>query len=455
MKAELFLRRYSAIFYIAGSVFVPVLCRPQMIPDSSSVSFTLDQCVGYALKNHPQVRQSVIDEEINRKDIGISLSGWLPQVDLDASLNHYIQLPVSFFPDPNNPAGQKIEVTTGLINTSSALFSATQSLYSTDLVFAGKMVHNLRLRAHQSTQNTEISTIVNVSRSFYDVMLTIEQVDLWKEDIQRLQRSYEDAYHLYQSGLADKIDSQQALISLNNARIQKKEAEESVKTKYAILKQSMGYPPEKELVISYDSASMENQIGADTSRQLDYSKRIEYRQVQTNILLQHAEVGYFRWSFLPGISAYYNYNLNFANNEFSPLYNGSFPNSLIGLKLTLPLFQGNSRILNLRKAQLMEKRLDTGEEYLRNQISTEYTQALGNYKSNLYSLELTKNNVDIARKVFNTVSLQYSQGIKTYLDLIVAETDLRGARLNYLSALFQVLSSKLDLSAAMGDIVVN
>jgi len=38
--------------------------------------------------------------------------------------------------------------------------------------------------------------------------------------------------------------------------------------------------------------------------------------------------------------------------------------------------------------------------------------------------------------------------------VIVAETDLRTARLNYLSSLYQLLSSKLDLEAAIGEIKV-
>ena len=38
----------------------------------------------------------------------------------------------------------------------------------------------------------EINTIVDVSRSFYDAMLTIEQVELWEEEITRLERNYQD-----------------------------------------------------------------------------------------------------------------------------------------------------------------------------------------------------------------------------------------------------------------------
>jgi len=93
-------------------------------------------------------------------------------------------------------------------------------------------------------------------------------------------------------------------------------------------------------------------------------------------------------------------------------------------------------------------------ENIKRQINTEYTQALASYKSYLNAYRLDKENIKTATNIFNIIKSQYNQGIKTYLDVIVAETDLRTAELNYLDALFQVLSSTLDVKKALGNIVV-
>jgi outer membrane protein TolC len=167
------------------------------------------------------------------------------------------------------------------------------------------------------------------------------------------------------------------------------------------------------------------------------------------------DIGYYRWSFLPVLSAFYDYNLAYLNDSFAPLFSNSYPNSLVGLKLSLPLFQGTSRLQKLRKAHLEYQRLQLSQNDLKSTINTQFTQAMAGYKSNLYALQLAKSNRALASEIFNTVAMQYIQGIKTYLELIVSETDLRSAKLNYLTALFQVLSSKLDLNAAMGDIAFN
>ena len=71
------------------------------------------------------------------------------------------------------------------------------------------------------------------------------------------------------------------------------------------------------------------------------------------------------------------------------------------------------------------------------------------------SCRIAKNNIALAKDIFNTVKLQYDKGIKAYLEVIVSETDLRTAELNYLNILFQVLTSKMDLEKAFGEIKTN
>jgi outer membrane protein TolC len=111
-----------------------------------------------------------------------------------------------------------------------------------------------------------------------------------------------------------------------------------------------------------------------------------------------------------------------------------------------------NRIENLKKAKLQYQRLQFGMDYLKSVINTEYTQALALYTGNLNELKIAKENVSIAKNIYNTVKLQYTKGIKAYLEVIVSETDLRSAELNYLNTLFKVLTSKMDLEKALGTI---
>jgi outer membrane protein TolC len=142
----------------------------------------------------------------------------------------------------------------------------------------------------------------------------------------------------------------------------------------------------------------------------------------------------------------------YENNKFSDLYNRAYPYSSFGIQLNIPVFSGFRRIEEVRKSRLMEQRTDWDEVNLKLAIYTEYQTALSDYKTNLFYLRSQVENVTMAREVYNIVKLQYSEGIKAYLDVIVAESDLQTSEINYLNALFNLLESKINLERAMGDI---
>ena len=434
------------LFFIAILLF-PVALFAQTGTDTLNKVLTLRQCVAYALKNQPVVRQAAIDEAINEKNISISLSDWLPQVTSSGLYNYY------FKGSPVNPAtsGGTTATTQSNINNFSSLgLQANQVIYNNDVLQAAKAAKYSRLYYKQNTASSQINAVSDVSKAFFDVLLSEKQLDILKEDIVRLQRSLKDAYTRYQAGVVDKTDYKQATISLNNSLAGRKQTEEAIKSKIAYLKQIMGLGTEQNFTLSYDSSKYESEASIDTNQQLDINKRIEYQQLQTQKNLQNVNVNYYKYGFLPSLSATGAYNLVYLSHGFSNLYSNSFPNGYVGLTLDLPIFQGGKRLKNLSKARLEVDRADLDIVNAKNTINTEYVQALAGYKSNYANYDVLKQNVGLAKDVYNVVSLQYREGIKTYLDVIVAQSDLRTAELNYYNALFQLLSSKIDLEKALG-----
>lgn len=426
-------------------LLAPFSLLAQSKQDTLPVAFNLNQCVDYALHNQPAVRQAGIDEAINERDINIATSAWLPQVNSANSVQHYFKGgPVG--------AGSVNETTAnGAIHNSSVLgIQASQVIYNNDVLLASKASKFSREYYKQNTTSSQINVVAEVSKAFYDVLLSQRQLDIINEDIVRLQRSLKDAYARYQAGIVDKTDYKQATISLNNSIAIRKQTQEAIKSKTAYLKEQMGLSAERPLNLQYDSTRFEREAFIDTNQILDYTNRIEYQLLQTRKNIDLLNINYYRYGFLPSLSAVGAYNLNYFSNKTSTLYNQSVPNAYAGLTLSIPIFTGTKRLQNLAKARLEVDRADLDIIDTRNTINTQYTQALASYKSNYTNWQLLKQNVDLAKDVYNVVSLQYREGIKTYLDVIVSQADLRTAELNYFNALFNVLSSKVDLERALG-----
>ncbi|HLK28572.1 MAG TPA: TolC family protein [Puia sp.] len=435
---------FYRLFISGGFVLICFSSFSQKSNDSLLQDATLQNCVQYALKHFPLAQQALIDEQITEHQIKSKLADWFPQINLNANYQNNFQLPSANF------NGSVIK--TGTYNTSFVGFSATQNIFNRDALLATKSANDVRNQIRQSTVNDKINIAVNVSKAFYDVLLTQKQIDLLDEDIVRLERSLKDSYNQYQGGIVDKTDYKRATISLNNSKAEKKADLELLKARLANLKLQMGYPSAGELQLQYDSTEMEKQVLIDTNQIVNYHNRIEFQLLETQKKLQLANLQYQKWSYLPAVSAFGSYNLSYLNDRFSKLYADNFPYSYAGIQLSFPIFQGTKRTQNIRIAELQVKRVDWDIESAKNSISAEFVQALAEYKGYLSDYYSLKENVELAKEVYSTLELQYRSGIKTYLDVITAETDLRNAQSNYTNALYQVLSSKIDVQKALGTV---
>jgi outer membrane protein TolC len=438
------------IYYLTIFILTLILPFSVFAQEKSDTVVTLKQCVDFALRNQPAVKQAAIDQEINERNIRIGLSAWLPQVSSSDLYQHYFKgSPAAAAADPALAAsGQTIS------EYSSLGLQASQVIYNNDVLEAAKAAKYSRLYYKQNTLSSQINVVSDVSKAFFDVLLSEKQLDILNEDIIRLQRSLKDAYNRYLAGVADKTDYKQATISLNNSIATRKQTAEAINSKLAYLKQIMGISANHDLTLSYDSTRYEEAAAIDTNQKLDVNNRIEYKLLQTQKSLEVVNVNYYQWGFLPSVSAVGAYDLTYLSNRFSTLYNQSYPALYGGLTLDIPIFTGTKRLQNLSKARLQVDRADLDIVNSANTINTEYVQALASYKSNYTSWRLVKENVGLAQDVYKVVSLQYREGIKTYLDVIVAQADLRTAELNYYNALFQLLSSKIDLEKALGTLNV-
>ena len=429
------------------------ICLPEILfaQSAKDTVITLKQCIVFALRNQPAVRQSFIDEQVNERDIRIGLSAWLPQVSSADEYEHYFKGSV-----PLNISSSSLPAGSGNLDEYSALgLQASQVIYNNEVLQAARAAKYSRQYYKENVVSSQINVVSDVSKAFFDVLLSQKQLDILNEDVVRLQRSLKDAYSKYQAGTSDKTDYKQAMIDLNNSIATRKQTQEAINSKLAYLKQVMGLGAATTPVLSYDSTLYETEAFIDTNQKVNVNNRIEYQMLQSQKQLQEVNVGYYKWGFLPSLSAVGAYDYYYFSDRFSKLYDSPYKSGYYGLTLSIPIFQGTKRLQNLSKARLQSSRTDLDIENSANTINTEYVQALASYKSNYTTWQLLKQNVDLAKDVYKVVSLQYREGIKVYLDVIIAQSDLRTAELNYYNALFQVLSSKIDLEKALGTLNVN
>ncbi len=412
--------------------------------DSVLAEVTLKNAIEYAILHQPQIQQSLVDQEIVEATIKSKLSEMYPRVNFNYSLQHNFIIQTAVI------GGNNVKL--GVNNTSAGQFTFAQSIFDKDVLLANRTRTDVRQQAKQATSSNKIDIAAAVSKAFYDVLSSMQQINISRENIVRIERSLKDAYNQYQSGIADKIDYKRATITLNNSKAGLRSNEELLKAKLEYLKSLMGYPVSQNLNIVYDSTQLERDILLDTLQAPDYKARIEYKLLETQKRLLQYNVKYYKWDYLPTVSANGAYNLNYQNNNFGKLYTNNYPSSFAALTLGFPIFQGGKRKADIRVAELDLQRNELDIINLKNMVYSGYSQALAIYKSNLQNYLALKDNIILAKEVYDVIQLQYRSGIKTYLEVVTSETDLRTSQINFYNAMYQLMASKIDVQKALGQI---
>ena len=166
--------------------------------DSLLEDATLENVIQYGLKNQPLIQQSFIDQTITEKAIRSRLADWYPQINFVYNYQRNFQLPTSII--GGNP------IRFGVNNVSATQFNFTQNLFNRDALLAYKTSDEVKLYAQQSTAGKKIDLAVALTKAFYDVLATSQQIKVGEGDVVRLQRSLRDAFNQYTAGITDKTD---------------------------------------------------------------------------------------------------------------------------------------------------------------------------------------------------------------------------------------------------------
>ena len=142
--------RHLVLFVLALAGGTPECVLSQTHDDSTDAiqTFTLNDCVAYALSHQPGLNQSLLNISVAKTTNAINLSGWLPQVSVSGNLIHYNQLPTTLIVTPGGPP---VATRTGVINTAIPELSATQAIFDPQLLYSATSAH---LFVEQAEQNS-------------------------------------------------------------------------------------------------------------------------------------------------------------------------------------------------------------------------------------------------------------------------------------------------------------
>lgn len=421
---------------------------------------TLDEAIEYAVNNNSDIRKAQIDIANAEQRIFLSRASGLPQINGDVSFQRYLARPTSALPeefvalarDPMTgelPPGFSREVSFVLKNSFAAGISLRTMLFDGSFftgLAAAKEYRNLvqlQLKAKQKELKDKAID------AYLPALLLDESVKMMDKNITNLERIRFETSELYKEGFVEQLDVDRLDLSIANLKVEKDNLSRQRETVINVVKFAIGYPMDKPLELSSTMSELMTEVSSeDLTGAINYNIRHEYVTISKAIELNELNVRYNRSGYLPTANLIGSFQESWQGDSFSDGF--WFPTAIVGVQLSIPIFDGYRKRSNIQMARLDTELTKIQQQDLERAITLEIQNARTAYLSAKDRLASQDKNMALAEKIYNTSQIKYKEGIGSSLELTQAEQSLFQTQQNYIQAQFEVLNAVMTLRKALG-----
>lgn len=434
--------------------------------------FSARQAVEYAQKNSAQIKNALLDVQIQEQTNKEITASAFPQINGSAGVNYFPNVAVQTLPNFISPAVYGVLIDEGVRNGSGAdikmpndigyiqaqfgtKFSNSVGVNLQQLLFDGQVFIGLQARnasmqwARKAAEVTEESIRANVYKIYYQLAASKSQISILDANIARVQKFSGDTKKLFENGFAEKLDISKLEVQLSNLQTEREKALNSINNGYIGLKLLIGMPIQDSLILTDNITYEDIRNGVLDASQYNYSDRKEYQYAELGKQLGEFNIRRYELSKLPTVSLSSNYNYIRQANKFG--FGGRWnPSSLIGLNVNVPIFSGFAKEARIDKAKLQLQQTLNNMEALKLSIDREVQQAANNYRNALATLDNQKRNMELAQQVYDQTRLKFQNGVGSNTEISTAQSDLLVAQNNYILATYDAINAKIDYLKATG-----
>ncbi len=442
---------------------------PYLLQAQDTLQLSLEASLAYAAKNHVNIKNAILEEQKslarNREVTGLAL----PQITANGGITHAplvaaFQVPnfmkgaIAQFVDQssinkdafNDPATNTLPLAFQPRWTTTGALEATQIIFDPSVMVALQARKALEELAAKGVEVSVQDVKVAVTKAYYNLLIAERQRGLVDQNISRLQQMEFEMSEMYKAGFVEKIDVDRITVALNNLQTQKVRVDQMIGLAYLSLKYQMGMPLEHPIRLT-DSLS-DDYTGTDLlNRELEFRNRFEYQLMEIQRELNAFDLKRYKLGWLPTIAAFGNYGYTLYNMENLFQSGDQWQRtSMIGATVNVPLFTGFQRRNKVTQAELSLQQTENNLFNLRQALTMEKESARITLRNNVLALANQRKNMELAESVYNTARIKYKEGVGSSLEVMDAESALVEAQTNYFTALYDVMTARVDLQKALG-----
>lgn len=403
--------------------------------------WTMDECMQYAVENSPKVKKQVYTSDSYKAELNSAVASFFP------SMNANVGAQYSF--------GRSIDPETNVYNNTSTFNNRYELGVSIPVFNGGQLINQWRMaKANRqlgmnNVQKEKDDLAINTMMAFMDVVYYQGTVKLAAEQLQENSRILYKTQRQEELGLKGKADVAQieAQVAANDYNLTHQQ--NLLNTAVLTLKQNMNYPSDMELDV--DTLLLDQSYVAmmeSVDEIFDYASDNNPTALQAKLQLKSSKMQYLmaKGRMLPSISFSAGVSTNYFENLKSETaitaFGDQFRNNrgeYLGFTLSFPLFDGLSRLTNLRRSRNNMRIAQEQQTEVLRQLQTAIEQAIldrEGYAKETIQMEKKAKADQIAYQV---TLRKFEEGLMSPIDLqtsantlLLSKADLLQRKLMYL-----------------------
>jgi len=420
---------------------------------NNEMRLSLAEAQEFAIANNKLVSAARSDVMASKAATWEAVSAALPEISATGSFTDNLKLmttllPGEFFGQP----GEKIPVTFGSQFNSSATVQASMLLFNAPLYIGIETSKLAQKLSEQSLEKSELDTREAVASAYYLILVSEKSLDIIKGNIDNLNETLKSTRAMFSAGMAEAVDVDQVSSNVTMVENTKSSLERTIELNYNLLRFQLGVDATTSIILTQtlDDFTTDINIEALLSQDFDHTKNVDYRLIEGQEKMSSLMLKSQKASVLPTVAGFYNYGTNGMGDKVSDLR--WFQNSMAGLQLSIPIIASGQRYAKIKKAQINLEKAKTTREMVTEQLLLQEKQLRYNLVNANLQYKTQKDNVELSLRVYSSTENKYRQGMASSLELTQANSLYLQAENNYVSALMNLLQTKLALDKLLNNI---
>ena len=456
-------------FAIAVSAYVSA----QETANVDTLALSLDQCIAIALDDNPAIK--IADMEIERVDYSKKeiIGQLLPSISFDATYSRTVEKQVAYMNmsafkglggSSSSGSESSDESTTtskssgnngikmGLDNSYAMGFTAAMPIIAPQLWKTLSLSDTQILQNVEAARKSRIDLINQVKAAYYGLLLAEDSYKVILESFENAKFNHDVYLKKYQVGTASEYDVLRSSVTMKNIEPELSQAEIAIKQARLQLMILMGMeasvPVKTTTKLSdYEETMYDNTLSL--SRSIADNSDLRMLDLQTKSLKDALSIQKMAW--YPTLALTANYNWTSSTNGTPFKHINWNPYSVVGLTLSIPIFQGGQRYTRIKQASIQVQEMKWQRENLERTLKMQVDVAIDNIQMNVKQIASTSESVKQADKAHQIMTKSFEIGAASYLDLRDSELALTRARLAYYQSIYNYLIANSNLELLLGN----